>query len=353
DAVMHIAPLLSYLDQTRPTQPLTWQPWQLTPIPGGANNLLYRATHTQHPPLEWALFENASSSPVVDEKIYRFQANRTIDLAIKFTVRDERNRAQREHDALVALRQGGQAIAPEPLFVDTRSYRQPVVVQRWLFGHTLSGPPTSTAQWQQLVDHYCAIHTVTPANTQIQLAPAVINATSGATGKALIERDLARIPPEARRESLNRLVAWAKTWEPPMWKLPQLTLCRVDGNWRNFIQQEEQIASVDWENSGWGDPAFEIADVITHPAYVDVPEERWAWMIEAYAAQQADATVMIRIQTYVTVMRLWWVVRSACYLYEVPRGLDERLVSRPADWEERAEQLFARAVALAEQAIAQ
>jgi hypothetical protein len=34
-------------------------------------------------------------------------------------------------------------------------------------------------------------------------------------------------------------------------------------------------ASVDWENSGWGDAAFEIADMMTHPAYVTVPAALW------------------------------------------------------------------------------
>lgn len=105
-----------------------------------------------------------------------------------------------------------------------------------------------------------------------------------------------------------------------MWQTPQLALCRVDGNWRNLIQRENAIASVDWENSGWGDPAFEVADLITHPAYADVSQERWPWLIAAYVDQQSEPTVEIRIRTYVTVMRLWWVVRSACYLYEVPRG---------------------------------
>jgi hypothetical protein len=30
------------------------------------------------------------------------------------------------------------------------------------------------------------------------------------------------------------------------------------------------------ENSGWGDPAFEIAELMTHPAYEVVPPSRRA-----------------------------------------------------------------------------
>ena len=56
-------PLLQYLEAVVPASAHVWAEWTITPITGGANNLLYRVTNGQD------------------------------DYAVKFTVRDERNRA--------------------------------------------------------------------------------------------------------------------------------------------------------------------------------------------------------------------------------------------------------------------
>lgn len=41
----------------------------------------------------------------------------------------------------------------------------------------------------------------------------------------------------------------------------------------------------------------------------------------------------------------WWLVRWAHYLYEVPRGLDPRLVERADDWQAQAERHYHRYLA--------
>ena len=145
--------VLDHLDATLPQDAQTWRQWRILPVSGGANNLLYRVT-------------NAGE-----------------DYAIKFTVRDERNRAQREHDALSALQQAGLSLAPQAILVDQNRYRQPVVVQSWLDGAVLVAPPESDADWAALLHHYCAIHSLTPAHTSIQLMDAVLNMASGRRGQ--------------------------------------------------------------------------------------------------------------------------------------------------------------------------
>jgi hypothetical protein len=87
---------------------------------------------------------------------------------------------------------------------------------------------------------------------------------------------------------------------------------------------------------------------MTHPAYESVPPARWEWLIEAYAEQRQDLTAEVRIRTYYTVMLMWWVIRWARYLYEIPRGLDPRLVVRPENWQEETEQKAARFMARVE-----
>ena len=122
--------LLGYLAGRDRHGDIHWQEWQLRLIPGGRNNLLYRASG----PLD--------------------------DLAIKFTIPDGRDRAGREYGSLSALCQAGLAIAPEPILLDRTSYVQPVVVQAWLEGEVSDLPPATDAEWHDLVQHLAWIHTV-------------------------------------------------------------------------------------------------------------------------------------------------------------------------------------------------
>ena len=126
----------------------------------------------------------------------------------------------------------------------------------------------------------------------------------------------------------------------------------MDGNWRNFIQQPDQLVSVDWENSGWGDPAFEIADLMTHPAYEGDGQSDWEFVADQYAALSNDATAQVRIKIYTIEMLMWWVIRWARYLYEIPLGLDQRLAKRSDDWKPHTERKLALEIERLEKAIA-
>ncbi len=318
-----LLPLLHYLDVASPTAACTWRGWSIEPITGGANNLLYRATGSDG------------------------------DYAVKFTVRDARDRAGREFDALQALNDAQLDIAPHPILLDRDSYRQPVVVQSWLAGNVLTDSPQTDDAWAALLDHYCAIHSLTPAATSVILNDAVINESSGAASKAFVQQQAALVPEAEQPQSLRDWLTWFADWTPPTWPTAPRTLCRVDANWRNIIARPGPWASVDWENSGWGDPAFEMADLMTHPAYDGVDAMRWEWLIHEYERRMDDSTAIIRIRTYYTVMLMWWLVRWMRYLYEVPRGLDQRLVARPDGWQARTERKYTEHLARIEEHVAQ
>ena len=104
---------------------------------------------------------------------------------------------------------------------------------------------------------------------------------------------------------------------------------------------------MDWEYSGWGDPAFELSELTVHPAYEGVSNARWDQFIAAYDQRRDDPTLALRVQTYTTIMLVWWVVRWARYLHEVPLGLDTRLVARPAGWLAGVERQYHRYLAQA------
>lgn len=317
-----LAPLLAYLDREQPDATHNWGSWAIQPIAGGANNRLYRAT------------------------------GEAADLAVKWTVRDERDRAGREYTALALLEHAGARLAPRAVALERDRYRQPVVVQTWLDGEVLSGPPQRDDEWHALLAHLAAAHRATAGSLSQFLPAAVTTAASGAEGEALVAQHLARLPAETRPAPLRRLLARFESWAPPTWPTTPHALCRTDANWRNVLRRPGLWASVDWENSGRGDPAFDIADMLTHPAYAAVPPERWPWVVATYSAALGDPGASERVRVYELVLRVWWAVRWARTLYEVPRGLDPRLVARPPGWQTEVEAALARAMETAERSLA-
>lgn len=298
----HAFILLDYLAASRPREALEWKHWSISPLLGGANNWLYRATCN-------------------DE-----------DLVIKWTIRDGRDRAGREFAALQALQAAGMAIAPTPVLLDRDRYPQPVVVQHYMPGNVSFLPPATQDEWHHLIAHYAAIHSLKQGNVAIELRPAVINMSSAAMGLQMIREQRDYVPPAARPPSLDTTIARLEQINFPSWPPPTLALCRVDANTTNFVRRPESWASVDWENSGWGDPVFELADLWTHPAYAAVPIEQRDWVVAMYCAQTGDPTTHERVRSYTVLMLIWWMARIARLLYEVPLGRDQRLVARSSDW---------------------
>ncbi|XSG73906.1 phosphotransferase family protein [Herpetosiphon llansteffanensis] len=318
-----LSEVIEYLANESLIAPTKWRGWQLTPIAGGANNRVYRA-------------QSASS-----------------DYAIKWTIRDERRRAWREYQALQALAYADRELSPQPVLLDEASFAQPVVVQTWLDYPALTQVPQTAAQWQGLVEHYWALRQISQASTMLELPLATLNMHSVAAGKKLINEHCAKLPAAELPAALEALLLWLESWVAPEFSTVPLSLCRVDSNWRNFLQTPDGLVSVDWENAGWGDPAFEIVDLMTHPAYATVTSQQWQAFVRAYCRFGDDPSAAQRIEIYRTLMLIWWVVRWQRYVYEVPRGLDERLVERPPEWLTTAQANYQRYLDLAQQAINQ
>jgi aminoglycoside phosphotransferase (APT) family kinase protein len=224
----------------------------------------------------------------------------------------------------------GLELAPKALLLERERYAQPVLVQTWLEGSVMPAPVRAD-DWGALLNHYAALHRVTPDQGTLPLA--LHTASSLEEGKVLVQGHLGRLPRAAYPPGMAPLIETFKAWGVPAWPQPPLSLCRVDPNPSNFLRTDRGLRSVDWENSGWGDPAFELADLLTHPAYAAVSEEEVAGIAERYAARCSDDALHVRLEAYLGIGLMYWVVRFARMLYEVPRGLDPRLVGRPATWE--------------------
>ncbi len=119
--------LLTHLDQGSAAPG-----WHVRQITGGANGLLYHA-----------LSDDA-------------------EVAVKFYLSDEHDRAGREYDALTVLQDAGVDLAPRPLLLARHRYRQPVVAQSWLAGEVSAAPPETDEAWTKLLEHYAALARVRP-----------------------------------------------------------------------------------------------------------------------------------------------------------------------------------------------
>ncbi len=213
-------PLLDHLASQSPQAPESWQDWQITRIDGGQNNLLYRAT------------------------------NPLCDLAVKFTIHDERDRAGREYNALLTLQRAGFDLAPMPILLDRTSYPQPVVVQSWLAGTVSADLPTTDAQWLQMVQHLATLHSITPHPGRDEILPAVLTAYNAEQGRDLVRQQLVRIPSAEQPAELQALFQRFAQTAFPTWPTPPTVLCRVDCQLLNFVRRADRFLSVDWENSG-------------------------------------------------------------------------------------------------------
>ena len=166
-------PLLDHLASENLDGKSAWEGWQLERITGGYNSLLYRATRDSD------------------------------DMAVKFTIRDARDRAGREYGALSVLQQSGLCIAPTPILLERTRYRQPVVVQSWVKGETCAAPPAGRGEWKLLLQHLVTVHSVTPRITMRQLPGAVAAPTTARAAVERVKRELAQIPEQARSHELR------------------------------------------------------------------------------------------------------------------------------------------------------
>ncbi len=303
---LYFPPLLDYLYQAQPDEPHSWQEWFITPIWGGQNNLLYRARYADG------------------------------TFAIKFTRQDERRRASREFHTLWALQEAGLDLAPVPFVLAEGRYNgRQAVIQSWLDGLVDPTPPQSLAEWEMLLDHLLAVQTVRPSNTAVALSPATLFATHPRELLAFLQQRAATLPPDATISPVTTLLTRLEKQKFPDWPTPQPALLHCDPNLRNFVRRPSRWLAVDWENSGWGDPALEIADLMAHAAYMDVPHETWEWVIGHVAERWADDTAVARLWAYYPLILTFWVVIFTQSMYELAHNVpNTRLAPRPPDWAE-------------------
>jgi aminoglycoside phosphotransferase (APT) family kinase protein len=286
-----------------PYQDHEWRGWHIRPIASG-NNLLFRTTCEGH------------------------------DWAVKFLIRDQRNRAQREFGALTLIDSRGAPVGPRPLYINQDSYEHAVIVQTWIDGTALSSPPADDSTWSRILQTYALIHRIQPAdalrhgvaaNQTIGVIP--VDQTADA-----IRAFAQEIPPTVHAEALANLIETLDQVRLPSVRTSQCW-CHGDPNIRNLLVTTSGVQLVDWEYSGIGDPAQEIAGLLTHPFARSISEKRRQWIAEHYASLSGDPDMLPRIQVQYALRLTWWCVRLVFGRYALLQRPTRRLVGSHAEEE--------------------
>ena len=271
-------------------------------IDGGMNNRLFRATGP------------------------------TGDVAVKFTLRDARHRAGREWAALEFLAENSPDPAPQPLLLDRDRYAHQVIVQTWLDGESSASIPADDTAWHSLSQHFLTIHSLPKSPDHPAIRPVVIYVTSPAEALQAIRLQHSRLQRAEWPNAVNDLTAQVHSIRWPRWPQPSLRFCRNDPNIHNFIRRANAWASVDWEYSGWGDPAFEIADFLVHAAHSEWPRQQTRRFANIYVERSNDTAIWERIAVYETLMLVRWTFRLGRILPQARSGRDKRLVEFSQSW---------------------
>ena len=113
------------------------------------------------------------------------------------------------------------------------------------------------------------------------------------------EQALARSPARIERESVP------------------LRLCHVDPNPANAISGPDgRVRWVDWEYSGAGDPAYDLAELRWHPGASHLPAAWWDEALDSYAPPIKDVEFSKRLALY----KHWKVVQRAPSRAQFPNG---------------------------------
>ena len=317
---MHIdiPSLVDYLAALEaPFSAITWNDWQISPVPSG-NNLLFRATNPHH------------------------------DVVVKFLIRDERQRAEREWDALTLLERLDLSLGPKPLYCDLRRTPHAVVVQTWLSGESVASSPMDDATWLLILEAYVRLHQVRRADVERQGVTFPQRAVLWPPEQAAASlREFAqRVPPSPYTGELERLLQrveqtrWPNLASTECW-------CHGDANIRNLVRTTQGVQMVDWEYTGYNDPASEIASLMTHPFAQPTSDERWHWVAEQYANRTEQADMPQRIEVQYALRLAWWCIRLLIGHYVLLQQPSHRLVGPGAEAEistvANIEAYFARA----------
>lgn len=299
--------------------------------------------------------------------LYRVETNGQ-RYACKLCVADDCRRAAREYAALCLLQAAGLDIAPQPLWLDDSCtiLPFPAVAYRWLPGEPISPSPTAQ-QLASLLDSFHHMHTIQPSDSEdldvrdawshwfdFELCLTELRDFLAKYGSWLAATDL---DGRGLHDRLAQLVdgcaevVITADVNPGRESVP-LRLCRVDPNLVNTVWGgDDRLRWVDWEYSGWGDPALDLAELRWHAASVEMSEEQRAWLRDNYRRPAGDHAFEERLAVWDHLRATRWPFLILRWLWSEHHGPDRvrltQFVADPAEMRARLVHFIERAERLA------
>ena len=257
------------------------------------------------------------------------------DLAAKVSQVDERGRAAREGAALELLKGIGVAPRLAGLVHEPEDIRVDVLLTGWCNGKPIDeAPPPGAAAWDTIAQAYARVHSTEPVGAK----PTVLGVDP------LQVVDDMRRRAERLDSSPAELIAAAERVARAVSAPAPRSLVHCDASPRNFLVDGRGVTIVDWENSGWGDPCFDVANIVVTPQLAEYGLSEWDGLFAEHAELLGDCLLAERTRAHARVMSAWWVVRLRQELAAPPARLEG--VERPQNLEKLADVCEHRAAEL-------
>ncbi len=271
--------------------------------------------------------------------------------ACKLCVQDERRRAAQEYFTLRLLETANLDLAPKPIFLDESCtvVPYPAVLYHWLTGASLA-PPLTQRQLAAVLDSLQQIHALRRSNFQTDLTDSWFHWFDWSLYTQELQELLGTFGPwlaahEVEGPTLyNRLAKLVKACHAvtrsaevsPARERVTRCLCRVDPNLANTVWgPDERLRWVDWEYSGWGDPALDLVEFRWHAALSDLSVDQHRWLRANYRQPEDDADFRARVFVWDHIIAVRWCFLVLRHLWSQFNGPDRvRLTHHAADAQE-------------------
>jgi thiamine kinase-like enzyme len=239
-------------------------------------------------------------------------------LALKIARKSARQRAWREFTSTRLLHDLGIAdVSPkaQSLHLDIPELQGELVISNWLEGENHVNPPAANEQdeWLAILQSLARIHSIKPHMTPVQHFRAASPAQHPIENYDLIHQRFNELPAgqlgQFSHAEIARVIRQIEATIPAYWgEAPNLSLIHSDCHSANMLWHEGQVYFVDWENSGWADPALDIANMACNWRFMALPDTHQDWLRASYAEMLQDSSLPRRAEVYAIQLDMIWLI---------------------------------------------
>lgn len=218
----------------------------------------------------------------MNNAVYRVQlADQPV--CVKLYKIDERQRAEREWQALCWLAERGLGIVPQPLGFSPDP-ELPAVVMEFVPGVSLSDQQPGSRGVAALAATLKQFYALTP---EISAYPHTVLGTPLGLMQR-VESWLSQLADRTDEPLVAQILATAAQWDSKadrtILAMPApLVFSRGDPNLANCLWDGQRVRCVDLEYSGWSDVAFDLADLIEAQPSRHISDPVWERFIDSFA----------------------------------------------------------------------